>query len=102
RIRVRGGAEIPVTVRESVHGPVIGAVMSGALSLGPEVALRWTGLDPDDRTAEAFWAIDRASSWPEFLAGVALMHTAAQNFLYAARDGPIGYPSPGAMPVRPR
>jgi penicillin G amidase len=102
RIRVRGGAEVAVTVRESVHGPLVGSVMSGSSTLGSAVALRWTGLDPDDRTAEAFWAIDRASSWPEFLAGVALVHTAAQNFLYADRDGHIGYSASGAMPLRPR
>ena len=102
RIRVRGGAEVSVTVRESVHGPIVGAVLAGALSLGPEVALRWTGLDPDDRTAEAFYAIDRAASWNDFLAGVSLVHSAAQNFIYADRDGHVGYTSSGAMPVRPR
>ena len=46
--------------------------------------------------------MDRAASWPEFLAGVSLVHSAAQNFLYADRDGHIGYTSSGAMPVRPR
>ena len=102
RVRVRGGAEVSVTVRESVHGPIVGAVMAGALSVGPDVALRWTGLDADDRTAEAFWAVDRASGWDEFLAGVSLVHSAAQNFLYADREGHIGYASSGAMPVRPR
>ena len=102
RIRVRGAAEVSVTVRESVHGPIVGDVMAGAPAVGADVALRWTGLDPGDRTAEAFWAIDRASGWPEFLAGVALVRTAAQNFLYADRDGHIGYSASGAMPVRPR
>jgi len=102
RIRVRGGPEVSVTVRESVHGPLVGAVMSGALSVAPEVALRWTGLHPEDRTAEAFWALDRASGWTEFLAGTALVHCAAQNFVYADLDGHIGYTSSGAMPVRPR
>jgi penicillin amidase len=104
RIRVRGGAEVSVTVRESVHGPLVeaGDVLAGASTLGPAVALRWTGLDPGDRTAEAFWALDRASGWPEFLAGVALLRTAAQNFVYADREGHIGYASSGAMPVRPR
>jgi penicillin amidase len=110
RIRVRGGAEVSITVRASVHGPIVGAVMAGALPVAPkgahedapEVALRWTGLDPDDRTAEAFWALDRANGWDEFLAGVSLVHAAAQNFLYADRDGHIGYASSGAMPVRPR
>jgi penicillin amidase len=102
RIRVRGGPEVSLTVRESVHGPLIGAAMAGALLVAPEVALRWTGLDPDDRTAEAFWALDRASTWTEFLSGVSLVHCAAQNFVYADLDGHIGYTSSGAMPVRPR
>jgi penicillin amidase len=101
-IRVRGGADVALTVRSSVHGPIVGDVYEGAEHLGPAVALRWTGLDPGDRTAAAFFRIDTARSWREFLEGARLLHAPAQNLLYADVEGHIGYAASGAMPVRPR
>ena len=43
KIRVRGGPDDALTVRGSVHGPIVTGVLSGAEALGPAVALRWTG-----------------------------------------------------------
>ena len=60
RIRVRGGKDEVLVLRSSVHGPVVTDILDGAETLGKPVALRWTGLDPDDATAEAFLGIDRA------------------------------------------
>ncbi|MFY9552558.1 MAG: penicillin acylase family protein, partial [Thermoanaerobaculia bacterium] len=101
-IRVRGGRDVALTVRESVHGPIITDALSGAGQLGTAVALRWTGLDPDDRTAEAFFAFAAARTWDEFLAGARLLRAPAQNLLYADVEGHIGYTAAGAMPIRPR
>ncbi len=101
-IRVRGAADVRLEVRSTVHGPVVTDVLSGADRFGGPVALRWTGLDDGDRTGEAFLAIDRATDWPSFLEGVALLHCPAQNFVYADADGHIGYTASGAIPIRPR
>ena len=101
-IRVRGGTDVRLEVRSTVHGPVITDVLAGADRFGGPVAMRWTGLDDEDRTSEAFLAIDRASDWTSFLAGVSLLHCPGQNFVYADADGHIGYTASGAMPIRPR
>jgi penicillin G amidase len=101
-IRVRGGRDVSLTVRESVHGPIVTDALTGAERLGSAVALRWTGLDEDDRTGEAFLAIDRARGWEEFLAAARLLRVPAQNLLYADVEGHIGYTASGAMPIRPR
>jgi penicillin amidase len=101
-IRVRGGRDTEVLVRGSVHGPIVSDVMEGASSVGRAVAFRWTALDAVDRTAEAIDGIDRAKSWPDFVAAVRLFHAPAQNFLYADVDGHIGYSASGAIPIRPR
>ncbi len=101
-IRVRGGADERLTVRGSVHGPIVTGVLSGADALGPAVALRWTGLDDGDTTAAAFFSIDTARNWSEFLAGVRQLRSPPQNFVYADVDGHIGYTASGAMPIRPR
>ncbi|HEY1249609.1 MAG TPA: penicillin acylase family protein [Thermoanaerobaculia bacterium] len=102
RIRVRGAADVDLEVRGSVHGPVVTDVFGGAATLGKAVALRWTGLDDGDRTAEAFFAIGRARTWTDFVAAASLLKVPAQNLVYADADGHIGYVATGALPVRPR
>jgi penicillin amidase len=101
-IRVRGGQDVVVEVRRSVHGPIVTDVLEGAASLGSAVALSWTALDDTDSTAEAIERIDRASNWSEFLEGARRFHAPAQNFLYADVDGHIGYTASGSIPIRPR
>jgi penicillin amidase len=101
-IRVRGAAPVRLTVRSSVHGPLVTDLLAGAEALGAPVALAWTGFDPDDRTAEAFLAVDRAGDWAEFLDAVSRLHAPGQNWIYADVDGHIGYTASGAIPIRPR
>jgi penicillin amidase len=101
-IRVRGRDDSVLEVRSSVHGPIVSDVLEGAETLRRPVALRWTGLDPGDTTAEAFLGIDRASNWEEFLAAAAALKAPAQNLVYADVDGHIGYTTTGAIPIRPR
>ncbi|MEO8348998.1 MAG: penicillin acylase family protein, partial [Acidobacteriota bacterium] len=99
-IRVRGGADVEIVVRGSVHGPIVSDVLEGAGTLGPAVALRWPALDGVDRTAEALERLNRASGWPDFLAALRLFHAPPQNFLYADVDGHIGYTAAGSVPIR--
>ncbi|HEY7574656.1 MAG TPA: penicillin acylase family protein, partial [Thermoanaerobaculia bacterium] len=101
-VRVRGGKDVVFEVRSSRHGPIVTDVLGGAETLGRPVALRWTGLDPGDTTAEAFLGIDRASNWTEFLAAASRLKTPAQNLVYADIDGHIGYTTTGSIPIRPR
>ena len=101
-IRVRGGDDVGVEVRSSVHGPIVSDVLDGAGSLGRALALRWVGLDPRDRTAEALLGVNRAAGWPDFLDALRLFHAPPQNFLYADVDGHIGYAAAGGVPIRPR
>ena len=102
RIRVRGKPDMVLEVRSSVHGPIVTDVLAGAERLGAPVALRWTGLEPGDTTAEAFFRINTAGNWDEFLGGVALLRAPAQNLIYADAAGHIGYTASGAIPIRPR
>ena len=101
-IPVRGGSDVVLEVRSSVHGPIVSDVMEGAAALGKPVALRWTGLDAGDTTPEAFLGIDRAASWSDFLAAAAHLTVPAQNLVYADVDGHIGYTATGRIPIRPR
>ena len=66
---------------------------------GYAVALRWTALTPG-RTMDAVCELNLAQDWDQFRAAAALFDVPAQNLVYAAVDGNIGYQAPGSIPIR--
>jgi penicillin amidase len=101
QIKVAGGSPVTVTVRSTVHGPLINEVMGSVKPTGEAnaVALQWTALTPG-RTADAIFAMNKAADWQEFKAAAALFEVPAQNLVYADTSGKIGYQAPGRIPVR--
>ena len=96
-IKVRGGADVPLRVRITRHGPIVSDVLERPQST---LAFKWTGLDPGDATAECFIRVNLAGSWPQFTEALRRMHVPLLNFVYADVDGNIGYYGPGSFPVR--
>jgi penicillin amidase len=104
-IKVRFGADVHLTVRQSRHGPVISDIdpdLSAAVGEDKVVALSFVGLDSDDTTVQAIRQIDRARDWPSFQAALKLFHSPEQNVVYADVDGHIGFTSFGPLPLRKR
>lgn len=102
-IEVRGQAPETLTVRETVHGPVVSDILTGTggvASNGDVLSLSFSGLAPDDRTADAFLAINRAKDWSEFLTALRSFHSPLQNFAYADQGGNIGFAVAGRVPQR--
>ncbi len=98
-IRVKGRAEPVVeAVRITRNGPVINNVVRG---LNTYLAFRWTALE-STTIIDAVDAINRASSWEEFRQALRVWDTPSQNFVFAHRNGEIGYQMPGRVPVRSR
>ncbi|WP_425566589.1 penicillin acylase family protein [Planomonospora alba] len=111
-IRVAGGDPVVLTVRHTMHGPLVSDVMGdarGALAgagradgeRADAVALKWTALEPG-RSADAVFALNAAQDWNDFRAAASLFDVPAQNLVYADVDGNIGYQAPGRIPVRVR
>jgi len=98
-IKVKGGADIVLKVRQSRYGPVISDVVGNIPGTKP-LALRWTALDLEDRTLEAFVGINKAKNWADFLEAMKLYAGPSQNFVYADIEGNIGYIAPGEFPLR--
>ncbi|MFL6099514.1 MAG: penicillin acylase family protein [Actinomycetales bacterium] len=111
-IKVAGAKDVTITVRSTVHGPIISDVLDEALRAGRgalvdgrrdpndyDVALEWTALTPG-RTADALFALDAAQDWDEFRSAAKLFDVPAQNMIYADTSGNIGYQAPGQIPVR--
>jgi penicillin amidase len=110
-IRVRGGADVPLIVRSTRHGPILSDVADTVRDAGREplgddqdgttydVALSWTALTPG-RTADAIFALNQAGGWQDFRNAAEMFEVPAQNLIYADVQGNIGYQAPGRVPIR--
>ncbi|GAB3597685.1 penicillin acylase family protein [Microbacterium tumbae] len=122
-IEVAGGDDVDLTVRSTVHGPIVSGLTDeftrvaedpvvgvGGIVLplegAPEipdgesaVSLRWTALDAGT-TATAIFALSTAQDFEDFRHAASLFDVPAQNLVYADVEGNIGYQTPGRLPVR--
>lgn len=123
-VKVAGGDDIDLTIRSTVHGPIISGLTdqftgiadgqvvesgdaltqgetdaSAALSGEYAVSLRWTALDAGS-TATSIFALATAQNFADFRKAASLFDVPAQNLIYADVDGNIGYQAPGRLPIR--
>lgn len=124
-VKVAGGDDIELTIRSTVHGPIISGLTDDFTAIAeaatdsatgpipgdpsvPEpaegpgeyaVSLRWTALDAGS-TATAIFALATAADFDDFRHAASLFDVPAQNLIYADVDGNIGYQAPGRLPIR--
>ncbi len=122
-IKVAGGDDVELTIRSTVHGPIISGLFGSATAIAdapvvgtdegvlplddtsevPEgeyaVSLRWTALDAGT-TASAIFQLSTAQNFSEFRHAASLFDVPAQNLIYADVEGNIGYQAPGRLPIR--
>jgi penicillin amidase len=108
-ILVKGGEPVVVNVRITRHGPLISDAInannaaatpsSPAPPLEP-LAFRWTALDPEDLTVDAYMRLNEAHSWSDVTAALRDYVSPSQNFVFAEASGHIGYYAPGHIPIR--
>jgi len=102
RIRVKGGRERELAVRETHLGPVVSEFCFRQPD-DPEVALKRVPLCETNRdTHEAVFAMLRAKNAAEFAVALSGWRFPTANCLYGDADGHIGYATIGAIPIRPR
>jgi penicillin amidase len=98
-IRIRGGGEERLRVRETRHGPVV-SDLDGPPRDNTVVAVAMANLAPADTSADALLRLNRARSVAEARAAAALMSSPAQNLMVADADGRIALYLVGRTPVR--
>ena len=113
-IKVAGAPSREITVRSTVHGPVV-SDRSGEIGdvgrqapvgdaapdrgSGYAVSLQWTALTPG-KSMDAVFALNEAKDFQQFRSAARDFSVPAQNMIYADTKGNIGYQAPGRIPVR--
>jgi penicillin G amidase len=101
-IPVSGAEARALLVRSTIRGPVVNELITPVTEGGdPPLSLRWVGAEHID-DMRATIGISRARNWPQFRAALQDWAVAVFNFVYADRDGNIGYQMAGRVPVRGR
>src|SRR5439155_23089674 len=93
-IIVRGGASVPIEVRETIWGPIVGRDASGR-----ERAVAWVPLF-DGGLNFAMGAMETAETLEQLFDVGARAGIPAQNMVAAQRDGRIGWSIAGRIPRR--
>ncbi|MBW5421001.1 penicillin acylase family protein [Streptomyces sp. BG9H] len=113
-IKVAGGKEKKITVRETNNGPLISDRNDELVKVGKKahvdtaapdrgdgygVALRWTALTPG-KSMDAVFELNKAENFTQFRKAAASFEVPSQNLIYADTKGHIGYQAPGRIPTR--
>lgn len=95
-IKVNGGQDVILEVLATQHGPIINEIVDGESDV---LALRWTAQEPS-RILESLFMLNQAKNYEEFREALRYWDVPSQNFVYADKEGNIGYQAPGLMPLR--
>lgn len=103
-IKVKNEKEVVFEVKSTHRGVIISNIHPFTI-LYPEsnsdavISMRWLGADFSDELY-AFYLINRANNWNEFKSAFQFYGLPGQNFVYADKDGNIGYMFGGKLPIR--
>lgn len=97
KIEIRGDKEPErIEVSWTEKGPIVSPVLSANEK---PLSLSWTIYD-GGRTMESFYLLNKAQNWQEFVDAMKLFDAPSQNFVYADKEGNIGYYLSGKIPLR--
>lgn len=99
-IKVKGQADLTITLRRSPHGPIVNDALGATAGTTP-IAMWWAFLETENPILEAFYQLNRADSLVKARAAAAKIHAPGLNVVYANADGDIGWWAAGKLPQRP-
>ncbi|MBC6404728.1 MAG: penicillin acylase family protein [Rhodospirillales bacterium] len=102
-LRIAGAEPLTFTVRKTRHGPVLSDVVEEARDLYPGhrvLALAWSALQGDDRSAEGIYRLNRAPDVAAAIAALRDLDSPQQTVILADSRGSIALIAPGRVPIR--
>ncbi|MCH6560527.1 penicillin acylase family protein [candidate division KSB1 bacterium] len=100
-IRIKDAEPESLQIRFSRNGPIISEVHPMLENGDEAVSMRWVGHEPSDELL-AYLKVQKSKSWDEFTEALRHYKVPAQNFVFAAANGDIGYYLAGGIPLRSR
>ncbi len=98
KIRVKGEEEVHVEkVIITRHGPIISNMLE---KTEQRVALQSMALQQPAQLMQAWWQINTARNWTDFVHGVSFLDAPQFNLTYADTKGNVGYWLTGKVPIR--
>lgn len=102
--KVKGEANVQITVRDSRHGPIISDIhtpTANAINARKfAVALRWTALDADNQTVLVAARMNKAQTVAELKEALRGYVAPQQNVVMADTQGNTAFIAPGRVPIR--
>ncbi len=102
--KVKGEADVQITVRESRHGPIISdahAPTANAINTKKfAMAMRWTALDADNQTVLVAARMNKAQTVAELKEALRGYVAPQQNIVMADTQGVTAFLAPGRVPIR--
>jgi penicillin amidase len=104
-VKVKDSSDVVFQIRKNHRGPIISEIHTynklfpNDLQNTADISMRWTALEFSEELT-AFYKINHANNWNEFREGLKLFHSPGQNFVYADREGNIGYTAGVKLPKR--
>lgn len=95
-IHVKDSADVEVSLRYTVHGPV--TFVDSATKKAYAVKCAW--LEPGSAPYMASLRIDQATNWHEFREGCRYSYLPGENMIWADKKGNIGWQAVGITPIR--
>lgn len=90
-------------IRHTHRGPIISGIHPYRLinkkSENLQISMRWTGNDFTNELLSSF-LLNRANNWREFSSALKYFNVPGQNFIYADKEGNIGYVCAALLPAR--
>lgn len=102
--KVKGEADVQITVRESRHGPIISdahAPSANAINTKKfAIAMRWTALDIDNQSVLVAPLMNKAQTVAELKQAMRNYSAPQQNVVMADTLGHTAFIAPGRVPIR--
>ncbi|MFA6469105.1 MAG: penicillin acylase family protein [Bacteroidota bacterium] len=99
-VRVKDSSEVPFVIRKTIHGPAVNEIYPlEEIASSDFITMKWTGFEMSDELY-AIYLVNISHDWQSFLNGVREFTVPGQNFVYADKNGNIGYHPGVRLPKR--
>ncbi len=104
-IRVKDSSDVVIKIASTDHGPIISGVHPYDFLYPNDkldqttISMNWLG-NHISNEMYSFYLVNHAKNWIEFKEALTSYSVPGQNFVYADKDGNIGYVFGGRIPIR--